>query len=86
MAVDLLIVRMETVMMKSILKITIPSALVIVGMGLTTISSYAKPEYTKKEKKGCTYCHVTQGKKDLNDAGKCYAEHDHSLDACATKK
>ena len=47
------------------------------------MTSYAKPEYTKKEKKGCTFAMSTQGKKDLNDAGKCYAEHDHSLDACA---
>jgi len=40
----------------------------------------AKPEYTKKEGKACTYCHTKAGSKDLNDAGKYYKEHNHSLD------
>lgn len=39
----------------------------------------AKPEYAKKEGKTCTYCHVKMGSKELNDAGKYYKEHDHSL-------
>jgi len=39
----------------------------------------AKPEYAKKEGKPCTFCHVKMGSKDLNDAGKYYKEHDHSL-------
>jgi len=30
----------------------------------------AKPEYTKKEGKACTYCHTKAGSKELNDAGK----------------
>ena len=40
----------------------------------------AKPEYSKKEGKPCTFCHVKAGSKDLNDAGKYYKEHDHSLE------
>ena len=64
---------------------SIPSLIVIAGLGFTAASSYAKPEYTKKEKKSCTYCHTAQGKKDLNDIGKCYAAHDHSLAACSAK-
>jgi hypothetical protein len=40
----------------------------------------AKPEYAKKEKKGCTFCHVKMGSKELNDAGKYYKEHKHSLE------
>jgi hypothetical protein len=40
----------------------------------------AKPEYSKKEKKGCTFCHVKMGSKDLTAAGKYYKEHDHSLE------
>jgi hypothetical protein len=44
----------------------------------------AKPEYTKKEKKGCTTCHVAQGKKELNDVGKCYGEK-KSLVTCEPK-
>ncbi len=72
-------------MLKSFLKFTIPSALLIAGLGLSSLSTYAKPDYAKKEKKGCTYCHVKAGQKDLNDVGKCYKEHDHSLDACSPK-
>lgn len=39
----------------------------------------AKPEYAKKEGKKCTFCHVKMGSKELNDAGKYYKEHNHSL-------
>ncbi len=40
----------------------------------------AKPEYAKKEGKTCTFCHVKMGSKELNDAGKYYKEHNHSLE------
>jgi hypothetical protein len=40
----------------------------------------AKPEYGKKEGKACTFCHVKMGSKDLNDAGKYYKDHNHSLE------
>lgn len=40
----------------------------------------AKPEYAKKEAKACTFCHVKMGSKEVNDAGKYYKEHDHSLE------
>jgi hypothetical protein len=72
-------------MSKLLLKIAIPSLIVAGGL-MVTSSSYGKTEYTKKEKKACTYCHTAQGKKDLNDVGKCYAEHNHSLEGCETKK
>lgn len=45
----------------------------------------AKPEYTKKEGKACTFCHVKMGSKDLNDAGKYYQDHNHSLDGFKAK-
>jgi hypothetical protein len=39
----------------------------------------AKQEYTKKEKKACTYCHTSKSpkeysEKDLSEAGKYYKE------------
>ena len=37
------------------------------------------PAYTEREKKECVYCHTLKGKPDLNDLGKCYKDHDHSL-------
>ena len=59
---------------------------VLVALGILSgcmISiSTAKPEYAKKEGKGCKYCHVTVGKPDLNDTGKCYKANDHSLAKC----
>ena len=72
-------------MSKLFLKIAFPLTLALGGLMVTT-SSFGKTEYTKKEKKACTYCHTAQGKKDLNEVGKCYAEHNHSLEGCEPKK
>ena len=44
------------------------------------------PEYSKKESKQCTYCHTAMGKPDLNDAGKYYKDHNHSLEGFEKKK
>ena len=65
------------------LKVALPAAILMAGFMVCTSASYGKPEYAKKEGKGCVYCHVTAGKKDLNDTGKCYAKSDHKdLDKC----
>ncbi len=56
-------------------------AVAILSGSLLTLAT-AKPEYAKKEGKGCKYCHVTPGKPDLNDTGKCYKANDHSLEKC----
>jgi len=68
-------------MYKWTIRLIIPTSILLSGLVLTQ-SSFATAEYTKKEKKACTVCHVTSGKKDLNDVGKCYAEHNHSLEGC----
>jgi hypothetical protein len=63
------------------LKVVLPAAVALTGLILSTTSnSFGKAEYSKKEKKGCTFCHVKAGSKDLNDAGKYYKDHDHSLE------
>jgi hypothetical protein len=72
-------------MLNRILKIGVPFAIILGGLIMSSQFSFGKAEYTKKEGKGCTYCHTAVGKKDLNDVGKCYAEHSHSLDGCAPK-
>lgn len=72
-------------MLTKLAKYSLPALLILTGFGLSTRTSYAKPEYSKAEKKGCTFCHVAAGKKDLNDTGKCYSEHNHSLAACTAK-
>jgi len=55
--------------------------LIAISMFLGCLATWAtaKPEYAKKESKSCTFCHVKMGSKELNDAGKYYKEHDHSL-------
>jgi hypothetical protein len=46
----------------------------------------ATPEYSKKENVGCEFCHTGVGKADLNEAGKYYKEHNHSLKGYVPKK
>jgi hypothetical protein len=51
---------------------------VVLTLGSSS-TTQAKPEFSKKESKSCTYCHVKLGDKELNDAGKYYKEHNFSL-------
>jgi hypothetical protein len=64
------------------MKVALPAAILTAGFLLCTTATYGKPEYSKKEKLSCTYCHVKAGAKDLNDTGKCYKDGDHSLAKC----
>ena len=74
------------------MKLVVPAIVVMTGFlvcGTTAI--YGKPEYQKKENKKCVYCHTKiEAKeampKNLTDAGKYYAAHDHSLDGYVEKK
>ncbi len=49
-------------------------------------TSFAKPEYAKKEGKKCVYCHVNGNPKKLTAAGDYYKAHDHSLTGYEEKK
>ena len=42
-----------------------PFMILFAGFVMTTSLSFAKPEYTKKEKKPCATCHVTATSKEL---------------------
>ena len=64
------------------IKVALPAAILMAGFLLCTSATYGKPEYAKKEKQSCPYCHVKAGAKDLNDTGKCYKDADHSLAKC----
>lgn len=66
--------------MKS-LKVSVPALILGLGVLLTTNVSFAKPEYTKKEKKGCVVCHTSATSKELNDVGKCYGK-SKTLEGC----
>ena len=64
------------------LKVTLPFIVLLGGFVVCSTATYGKPEYTKKEKKACNFCHAAaapKDAKDLNDAGKYYQEH-KSLD------
>jgi hypothetical protein len=63
-----------------LLKFSIPALVLTFGLTFATTTSFAKVEYSKKEKKGCTFCHVKAGSKDLNAAGNYYKDHNHSLE------
>jgi hypothetical protein len=66
--------------MPKLLQRAIPGAILAAGlMWVSVTPSYAKPEYAKTEGKACTFCHVTTGKPELNEAGNYYAAHEHSL-------
>ncbi|MCC6388955.1 MAG: hypothetical protein IT167_00025 [Bryobacterales bacterium] len=56
----------------------------LAGLMMMQNMGFAKPEYSKKEKKGCATCHVTAKSKDLNDTGKCYHEK-KDLKECTAK-
>lgn len=68
-----------------ILKYVVPSVALILGLMLNTSVSMAKKEYTTKEKKPCTACHLKNNDKELNDVGRCY-EKSKSLADCAPAK
>jgi hypothetical protein len=57
-----------------ILKYVLPAITLGLGLLMTSVNSSATVEYSKKEKKPCTTCHVKAGSKDLNDAGKYYKQ------------
>ena len=67
------------------MKFAIPGLVLLLGALVNSTVSSAKPEYTKKEKKACTFCHVSAKSKDLNDAGQYYKDHDHSLEGYKPK-
>jgi len=74
------------------MKVVIPSAILTIGFAICSTSLYGTPEYAKKEKKSCTYCHAkmlsdkAEMLKNLNTTGTCYKENDHSLAKCEAPK
>jgi hypothetical protein len=50
-------------------KLILPVVMLLAGMLASSTQSFATHEYTKKEKKACTYCHVAANSKELNEAG-----------------
>lgn len=72
-----------------LMKLIAPAAVLLGGFLICTSSVYGTTDYAKKEKKACTYCHTkmvpekAEMAKNLNTAGTCYKDNDHSLAKCA---
>ena len=56
------------------LRFVLPAIILIGGLTIPATVSFGTQEYTKKEKKGCIYCHTKAGSKELNKVGECYKE------------
>ncbi len=58
------------------LKFFLPAVIAAAGILVSTTTTSAKPAYTTKTKKACTFCHVDakQKPKELTEAGKYYGE------------
>lgn len=54
------------------------AVLLSLGLLLEAQPGVAKPDYTRRTGKDCGYCHVPPGY-NLNDAGRYYRDHNHSL-------
>ena len=73
-------------------KLVIPGSVLLAGILLCSSSMSGTPDYAKKEKKACTFCHAkvvsdkSEMVKNLNSSGKCYKDNEHSLAKCASEK
>lgn len=60
------------------LKYAVPAVALFAGLLVNTSISFAKKEYTVKEKKPCIFCHTVANPKDgksLKPAGEYYEKH-----------
>ena len=56
-----------------------PAGLVMAAVLFAPSPSVAKPEYSRRTKKECASCHPPNSW-DINDAGKYFRDHQHSLE------
>jgi len=70
--------------MRRVLVATVGGLLTLFALLGGAEQANAKPEYTRRTSKDCGYCHHPPGY-NLNDAGKYYADHNHSLKGYAPK-
>jgi hypothetical protein len=59
----------------------LPAMMAACSLLINVSHSYAKVEYTKKEKKPCVACHTSAKSKELNETGKCW-EKNKSFEGC----
>ena len=64
--------------MRQILGVVLGAGAIAMALVVDARPASAKPEYTRKTSKDCSYCHQPPGY-NLNGAGKYYVDHNHSL-------
>ena len=65
--------------MRGVLQVAAPAFILAAALFLNSGSGWAKPDYSRRTKKECSFCHPKDSW-NLNDAGKYYREHHYSLD------
>jgi hypothetical protein len=65
--------------MRTLAKLTAPAAILGAAWLFNASLGLAKPEYTRKTKKECEFCHPPNNR-ELNEAGKYYRDHNYSLE------
>lgn len=65
--------------MARFLQVIVPAGILAAGVFLSTQAGWAKPEYARRTKKECSFCHPPDSW-NLTDAGKYYREHHYSLE------
>ena len=64
--------------MRTVLKLIAPAAILAAGLLFNVTNSPAKPDYTRRTKKDCDFCHPPNSR-ELNEAGVYYRDHKYSL-------
>ena len=65
--------------MGRLLQFVLPAGLLAAGVLLNSTNTWAKPDYSRRTKKECSFCHPKDSW-NLTDAGKYYREHHYSLE------
>jgi hypothetical protein len=64
--------------MRGFVRQALLAAATIFALASSNLPASARPEYTRRTSKACTFCHPGPGW-ILNDAGKYYRDHNYSL-------
>lgn len=70
--------------MRHLLNLILPVGILIGGLFLSSTSSWAVPEFARKTKKECSFCHPPDSY-NLTEAGKYYRDHKYSLEGYKPK-
>ncbi len=70
--------------MRALAKLIAPAGILAVGWFFSGTVSSAKPDYTRRTKKECEFCHPPDSR-ELNEAGKYYRDHNYSLEGFKPK-